>query len=62
MWPTFQGFVAEWVRTPSEVGSHIAADYETRRSWWRCYWKMAGLIALLSFVLPLLLLCLATAR
>ena len=47
---------------PAEMERRAAADWEVLRAWWRRAWIIAGVIALVAFVIPLLVLCLAPRR
>jgi hypothetical protein len=61
-WPTFAAFVDEWVGAPAEYERHWAAEKVALAAWWRRYWVVAGVIALVAVVLPLVVLVLAPRR
>jgi hypothetical protein len=58
----FAAFVAEWLQAPDEAVRRAVAEQARQRGWWRRYWMIASVIALVGFVLPLVLFILASSR
>ena len=61
-WPTFEAFVAEWVRAPDEIAALRAAEDATARARQRLLWLVAGVPLLCGFVLAVVVLGLTAKR
>ncbi len=58
-WPSFAAFAADRRAAPALRAARLAAEAAGRAAWWRRYWKVAGVVILIGFVIPLLVLLLA---
>ena len=58
-WLSFAAFLADWRAAPGLREARLAAEAAERAAWRRWNWRVAGVVALFGFVIPLLFLLLA---